>query len=319
MSERIGLVLLAGAPGSGKTSLLARWLVDPEFVDAALLSNELGEVGLDHQLARAGRGIAHSVSGGCLCCGAQEAFARALEHLAEQRVQRRVPRFTRLIVEAAGLADPAAVRALLEARPLLRANYRLEGVIVAVDAVDGLRALETHRECLSQVLHADAVVLTKTDIASDEQEARVRERIAQLNRHAHVIRSVEGNAQPQMVMAAVQGAPERAPFAVAPIVPDPDVRTFTLRPARPLDAEALRTAVEGFVERHGAAVLRMKGLLAVEGCAGPAVVQAAGGELYPVRLLPRWPEGGSSALVIVARGLGEREARAALEESAAGG
>ena len=63
----------------------------------------------------------------------------------------------------------------------------------------------------------------------------------------------------------------------------------------------------------------MKGLLAVEGCAGPAVVQAAGGELYPVRLLPRWPEGSSSALVIVARGLGEREARAALEESAAGG
>lgn len=313
MSERIGLVLLAGAPGSGKTSLLARWLVDPEFVDAALLSNELGEVGLDHQLARAGRGIARSVSGGCLCCDAQDAFAEALQLLAEQRVQREVPRFTRLIVEGAGLADPAAVRALLESGPLLRANYRLEGVIVAVDAAEGLRALESHRECLSQVLHADAIVLTKTDIASDEQVARVQQRIAQLNRHAHVIRSVEGNAQPQMVMAAVHGAPERASTPVPPIVPDPAVRTFTLRPAHALDADTLRTCVETFVDRHGAAVLRMKGLLAVEGCAGPAVVQAAGGELYPVRLLPRWPEGASSALVIVARGLDERAARAALE------
>jgi hypothetical protein len=59
----------------------------------------------------------------------------------------------------------------------------------------------------------------------------------------------------------------------------------------------------------------MKGLLAVEGCTGPAVVQAAAGELFPVRLLPRWPEGTSSALVILARGLGENDARAALEET----
>ena len=320
VTERIGLVLLAGAPGSGKTSLLARWLVDPEFVDAALVVNELGDVALDDQLARGGRGIARSVSGGCICCDARDAFVTALEQLAIQRMQRKVSRFSRLIVEAAGLADPAAVRELLETHPVLRANYRLEGVIVAVDASQGVRSLEAHRECLAQVLHADAIVLTKTDVADENDLVYLQERLGELNPHAHVIRSVEGNAQPQLVMAAVQGAPDRGtPPETTAIAPDPAVRTFTLRPARALDADVLRTRVESFVERHGAAVLRMKGLLAVEGCAGPAVVQAAAGELYPVRLLPRWPEGTSSALVVITRGLDEAAARTALEEPAGAG
>ena len=316
MSERIGVLLVAGAPGSGKTSLIARWLVDPEFADAALLVNELGDVALDHQLVRGGSGLTRSVSGGCVCCDARDAFASALEELAIARLHRSVPRFTRLVVEAAGLADPAAVQALLESHPVLRANYRLEGIVVTVDATEGLASFEAHRECLAQVLHADAIVLTKTDVAFQVDIERLQERLSQLNRHAHVIRSVDGNAQAQLVMAAVHGAPDRPPApGGAPLEPDGSVRTFTFRPARALEADVLRTRVEAFVERHGRAVVRMKGLLAVEGCPGPAVVQAAAGELYPVRLLSRWPEGASSALVIVARGLGESEARAAVEEA----
>ena len=316
MSARVPLVLLVGAPGSGKTSLLARWLADPELAESALLVNELGEVGIDNHLVHPAA-AARVVAGGCLCCDARLAFATALEAFSGARLQRKVPRFSRLIVEAAGLADPASVQALLEQDAALRANYRLEGTVVTVDATEGLRSIEAHRECLAQVLHADAILLTKTDIAEESAVDRLQERLAQINRHAHVLRSVEGNVQPQLVMAAVHGAPDRAPApGGAPIEPDRELRAFTLRPRAPLDADVLRSRVETFLDRHGAAVVRMKGMIAIEGRPGPAVVQAAAGTLYPVRLLPRWPDGASSALVIVARGLGEAAAHAALEELA---
>ena len=318
MSDRVGLLLVAGAPGSGKTALIARWLVDPELADSALLVNELGDVAIDHQMVSSGGAPARAVTGGCACCSASAAFVQALEALSVARMQRKVTRFGRLIVEAAGLADPGALRALLEGDPMLRANYRLEGIVVTVDAAEGLRSLEAHRECLAQVLHADAIVLTKTDIADENEVDRLQERLAELNPHAHVIRSVDGNAQPQLVLAAMQAAPEgdAAPRG-APIVPDPAVRTFTLRPGTPVEADTLRSRIEAFLDRHGSAVIRMKGLVAIDGRPGPAVVQAAAGQIYPMRLLPRWPDSAASALVIVARGLTEAQVRASLEELAA--
>ena len=97
------------------------------------------------------------------------------------------------------------------------------------------------------------------------------------------------------------------------------MRTFTLRSASPLDADTLRSRLEAFIDRHGSAIIRMKGLLPVEGRPGPAVVQAAAGQFYPVRLLPRWPDGAAGALMIVARGLSDAQARAALEELASAG
>jgi hypothetical protein len=68
--KRIPVYLLTGYLGSGKTSLLKSWLAQAEFKDAALVINELGEVGLDNQclrllhwFARSGRGARRFILG----------------------------------------------------------------------------------------------------------------------------------------------------------------------------------------------------------------------------------------------------------------
>ena len=319
MTDRVALLLLVGAPGSGKTSLLARWLADAELADSALVVNELGDVAVDHHLVRATSAPVRALAGGCACCTARERFVHLLESLAVARLQRKVPRFSRLIVEAAGLADPASIRAMLEQDPMLRGYYRLEGVVAIVDAAEGLRSIESYPECLAQVLHADAIVLTKTDIAEENEVDRLQERLSELNPHAHVIRSVDGNAQPQMVLAAMHSASGVPAPGGEPIESGNPVQVLTLRPPTSLEADTLRTRVEAFLDKHGASVIRMKGLVAVDGRPGPAVVQAAAGQGYPVRLLPRWPEGAASALIVVSRGLTEVQVRAALEELAHSG
>jgi G3E family GTPase len=327
VSERVAVLLLTGAPGSGKTTLLARWLVDPEFSGSALVVNELGEVAIDVHLVRGSSGPARVVTAGCLCCSARGRFAAALEALVEDRLHRRVPAFTRVIVEASGLADPVVIEEELRTNPFLRNNYRLEGVVTAVDASQGAAGLDSRPEALAQAARADALIVTKTDIASAADVEAIEARLAQVNRHADVIRSVEGNAQPQMVMAAVHGAPTRVPLETrVPASPGEstpagdmhgdDLRAFTLRPQSPMDPEVLRSRLETFLERHGAAVLRLKGMVAIEGHPGAAVVQAVGADLYPVRLLTRWPADATAAVVVLARGLAESDALAAIEDTA---
>ena len=52
---RIPITLLTGFLGSGKTTVLNHLLKQPELGNAAVLINEFGEIGLDHDLAFAAR------------------------------------------------------------------------------------------------------------------------------------------------------------------------------------------------------------------------------------------------------------------------
>jgi G3E family GTPase len=49
----IPVSVLTGFLGSGKTTVLARLLQRPEFSRTAVVINEFGEVGLDHDLVEA--------------------------------------------------------------------------------------------------------------------------------------------------------------------------------------------------------------------------------------------------------------------------
>ena len=53
--SRIPVWLLTGFLGAGKTSLLLNWLQEPALSNAAVVINEMGEVGLDHHLVRSDR------------------------------------------------------------------------------------------------------------------------------------------------------------------------------------------------------------------------------------------------------------------------
>jgi G3E family GTPase len=63
----IPVTVLTGFLGSGKTTLLKRLLACPEAAGAAVLINEVGEIGLDHLLVTPDSGPASLFQGGCAC------------------------------------------------------------------------------------------------------------------------------------------------------------------------------------------------------------------------------------------------------------
>lgn len=164
-ATRTPVWLITGYLGAGKTTLLARWLAEPALAQAALVVNEIGEVGLDDRLLARAVDSASLVANACICCTGLPGLEQALADLWWDRLHRRRPVFDSVLIETTGLADPGPVVQALETDDFLRQRYQLAGVLVAVSATAAWSELASRPEALAQVRRADLLVITKIDRA----------------------------------------------------------------------------------------------------------------------------------------------------------
>lgn len=165
MAARTPVWLVTGYLGAGKTTLLARWLAEPALANAALVVNEVGEVGLDDRLLSRAVDSAALVANACICCTGLPGLEQAMTDLWWDRLHRRRPAFDSVVIETTGLADPGPVIRSFDTDAFLQARYVLAGVLVMASATTGWSVLAAHPEALAQVRHADLLVLTKADRA----------------------------------------------------------------------------------------------------------------------------------------------------------
>jgi len=322
------VTVLTGFLGSGKTTLLNRWLHDPRFADTAVLVNELGDIPIDHALVRRASERIVVMAGGCICCRAAGDIVRALRELHFQRVEGAVPGYRRVVIETSGLADPAPLLATLVEMPVMAARHALAGVVTTVDAEHGERQLDAHPEAAKQAAIADRLVLTKADRAPEAVLARLEARLHDLNPGARRLRSFHADADPALLLdAGLHRGDGRAPDARGWLnagayrhVGDPGLRhdariaSFTWTCEEPLDWTDVETALETLLELRGSRILRLKGLVHVQGEDGPRAVHAVQHTLYPAARLAAWPdEDRRTRLVFIGRDLDEQEVAAIMQ------
>jgi len=299
--------LITGFLGSGKTTLLQRLLADPALADTAVLINEFGEVGLDHHLLERIDETMVLLQSGCLCCTIRGELSAAIKDLHSKRERGMVPAFRRLVVESSGLADPFPILSTVQADPVLRHHFRLGNVITTVDAVNGLGRPES----IKQVAVADRLVLTKTDLAPD-CEALIAE-LHSLNPDAPLLRAAEQPIGAAMLFDDGVHSPLRA-FPAAVEAPHGSVQSFTLTFDGAFDWTMFGVWLTMLLNRHGDKVLRVKGILNVEGSDTPVAVHGVQHLVHPPKHMAAWPDADRrSRLVFIVEGL----ERSAIERSLA--
>jgi G3E family GTPase len=322
--EPIPLTLLTGFLGAGKTTLLNRLLKDEAFAGTAVIVNEFGEIGLDHLLIeRAEDGIIE-LSAGCICCTIRGELAEALERLLRGLDNGRIAEIRRVAIETTGLADPAPILYLLARHPYLSLRFRLDGIVTAVDAVNGMATLDAHDEAVRQVAVADRIVLTKTDVAGSAPA--LRERIARLNPGVAILDNGRGEAKASALIDCgpfdpeKKGADMRAWLAAESVADDHDhqdedvnrhdahIAAFAIVRDRPIARRALDEFLDRLVLDDGSKLIRVKGLLAVAGEPDrPVVIHAVQGIFSAPVSLAAWPdEDRRSRLVLIGRDLDRR-------------
>lgn len=324
MNPTTPVSIITGFLGSGKTTLLNRLLRHDSFKNSLVIVNEFGEVGIDHLLVSAPAEKMRLLSNGCLCCEVMGDLVKTLAEVAHKRASGEIPHFDRVLVETTGLADPVPIIHTVVTEPDLSQVFSLDAVIAVVDAANAVSQLSLQNEARQQVAVADVLLLSKTDLVPASSLDEVHAAVQSINAGADLIPVLNGEVDPDLLFGrkpahwrGQQPEIERWLLSHSRAVPlvgrrmrssahAGDMRTFTLFHDAPISASGLTTWFSMLAGFKGPHLLRMKGIVNVEG--EPHVVHAVQTIFHePVRL-DRWPSDDQrTRIVFIVRGL-EREA-----------
>jgi G3E family GTPase len=304
---RIPVTVVTGFLGAGKTTLLRRFLASPEGAGTAVIVNEFGAVGIDDVLVRSSADETVLLGNGCVCCIARSDLQLALRRLVFDRERGTVPPFCRVVIETSGLADPGPILQTFSTDRALGGEFHIDVVLTVIDAVNGEANLETAAEARKQVILADRLVISKSDLADAAAVERLTRRLQSLNPRAPTEIAIAGALDPDRVVAPA--ATERSGF-VAEAEHADGIASFVVETAAPIDWPSFSRAMETLTALRGADLLRAKGLLNVAGCRGPVVVQYVQHLAHPPLELEAWPDDNrTSRVVFITRNLPERQVR----------
>jgi G3E family GTPase len=300
---KLPVTVVTGFLGAGKTTLLRAFLKTPEGQGTAVVVNEFGTTGIDDKLVRASADETVLLGNGCLCCIARSDLQQALRRMVVERERGEMPDFRRVVIETSGLADPSPILQTFATDRALGDTFHVDVVVTVIDAETGAATLAWSAEARKQVILADRLIITKTDIAGEGAAEKLAAQLRALNPGAEILQAVHGALDPTRL---TEPASDQRNAFVAEAAHSDGIASFVLTEDAPWPVFA-RT-MDTLMTMRGPDLLRAKGLLNVEGCKGPVLVQFVQHLAHPPVELEAWPDANrQSRVVFITRNISQRQ------------
>ena len=172
--------IVSGFLGAGKTTFIKR-LLETEIKNEkiVLIENEFGEISVDSMFLGEAKIDIAELSQGCICCSLVGDFAKSLNEVIEKYNP------DRIIVEPSGVGKLSDVIKAIEDSGLADA---LNTYVCIVDSLKAKVYAKNFKEFFAdQIANAKTVILSRTDIASEEKINTALEVIRNINDSCKVV------------------------------------------------------------------------------------------------------------------------------------
>ena len=185
MSQKIPVTIVSGFLGAGKTTLINKVLKEKHGEHIAVVINEFGEIGVDHQFVLDVEEEIYQMDNGCLCCTLRTDIADMLKSILMVKEQNGI-RVDRVLFETTGLADPAPIAQTFINVPFLNEHFILDAVLTVVDAKNFLYQTAHQPEPAKQVGFADKIFMSKHSLVDETIYAKVVNEVRSINAFAEI-------------------------------------------------------------------------------------------------------------------------------------
>jgi G3E family GTPase len=263
--SRIPVTILTGFLGSGKTTLLNRILTEQHGLKIAVIENEFGEIGIDHELVINADEELFEMNNGCICCTVRGDLIRILGNLLKRK-----DKFDHILIETTGLADPGPVVQTFFVDEQLKGKLFVNGVVTLVDAKHILQHIDENGEAEEQIGFADVILLNKCDLASEAELDGLEKRIRDVNALAKIHRTTRAEIEISKVMDVGGFNLDRAMEVNPHFLEDghhhhhSHISSVGIESDGDCDGKKLNDWINKLIQEQGADIFRMKGVFSVK-------------------------------------------------------
>lgn len=285
----VPVLLVAGALGAGKTTLINALLSADHGLALAVVVNDFGAINIDEAILSATGQPVYGLKNGCICCSLQGDLLRTLRLILAVRAAPDA-----IVIEASGVSDPRGIIAALF-DPVLREAVQLDAVVTVIDAEEYDRA---DALWMAQVRAADFVCLAKTGTLPASDLAALRAILAPMHKALVFAADADGGVPLAVLFdRGRRNTSERKVDHLPPLKDDRFVR-FEWSSLTPMSLQRFQAMIQALAPQ----LARAKGFLSVTEHPEQALLfQLVGrrASLMPVRA----PRGGTHLVFIGKTGL----------------